>query len=324
VGLLALHHRFQPEWEAPGVDCAVAVDERRSKERRRPASPILRASREPVATSSATKRHCRTVERKLVFRRATPHHFLLVDFLYESKYHELEERQWWFRSRRDFVSDLVRQIALPREARILEIGCSGGPLIIALQRAGYTEVDGIDVSETGIELARRRGLSRVSVMGGAKLLFDNATFDLVIASDVLEHIADDHGALVEWKRVMRPAGRLIVFVPAFQALWGRHDEVNQHFRRYSRGQLRAAIEHAGLHVERASYWNATLGLPGAAVRLARRLLPPSRDGNGSGDLLAPPRALDEVLFRLVQAENRAMRFIDLPFGMSVFAIARRD
>jgi hypothetical protein len=41
-------------------------------------------------------------------------------------------------------------------------------------------------------------------------------------------------------------------------------------------------------------------------------------------LLAPPRALDEVLFRLVQAENRAMRFIDLPFGMSVFAIARRD
>ncbi|MCC2545879.1 class I SAM-dependent methyltransferase [Hymenobacter sp. BT175] len=241
---------------------------------------------------------------------------------YEQTYHQLEEQHWWFAARRSAVFDLVGELRVPSDAAILEIGCSGGPLLLALRKAGYHNLTGIDLSEKGIALAQARGFSNVSVMDGARLEFADNSFDLVIASDVLEHIEDDAQALREWQRVLRPGGRLIVFVPAFPFLWSRHDEVNYHFRRYTGTDLRKVLTTARLQVERLSYWNFTLFFPTSVVRMLQRKTQ-ATIGNSNGDLLKLPTVLNKSLRALIGLENLLLRRINLPVGVSTFAIARK-
>ena len=249
-----------------------------------------------------------------------------MDLTYEAKYHQLEEQHWWFASRRDAVYELIQQLNLSPEAAILEIGCSGGPLMQRLRRQGYTHLTGIDVSAPAIELAQARGVPNVSVMDGAALAFADASFDLVIASDVLEHIEDEGRALREWTRVLRPGGQLLVFVPAHAYLWSAHDVVNHHFRRYSRAGLVAAMQGTGLHVVRSSFWNAALYLPTAALRLGKRLLgadPVAEAATSTGDLHQFSGSLNRLLLSWVRAENFVLRHLGLPIGVSVFALARK-
>ncbi|MEW6723096.1 MAG: methyltransferase domain-containing protein, partial [Candidatus Micrarchaeota archaeon] len=134
----------------------------------------------------------------------------------------------------------------------------------------------------------------------------------VIASDVLEHIEDERAALAEWTRILHPRGTLVVFVPAFMSLWSAHDDANGHFRRYSGSALRSALDSTGLAVRRLSYWNALLLLPAAIRRIALR---------GGDDLRRLHPLANSSLGLILRAENAILRYADLPFGVSVFAVA---
>jgi SAM-dependent methyltransferase len=250
-----------------------------------------------------------------------------MDLTYEAKYHQLEEQHWWFASRRDAVYDLIQGLKLPASASILEIGCSGGPLMQRLRAAGYSDLTGIDVSAPAIELAHARGVPNVSVMDGANLQFADERFDLVIASDVLEHIEDETRALREWTRVLKPGGQLLVFVPAHTYLWSEHDVVNHHFRRYSRQGLQAALERVGLRAQRSSFWNAALYFPTAALRLGRRLVSgpvaPEKKPGATGDLHQFAGPANALLLQWIKLENRLLRRFNLPLGVSVFALAQK-
>ncbi|MDU0370684.1 class I SAM-dependent methyltransferase [Hymenobacter endophyticus] len=244
---------------------------------------------------------------------------------YEALYHQLEENHWWFRGRRAGVFDQLQQMNLPKTAAILEIGCSGGPLQQQLRAIGFHNLTGIDISEAAIALAHQRRIPNVSVMDGARLEFADNSFDVVVASDVLEHIEDEQRALREWRRVLKPGGQLLVYVPAFPQLWSQHDVVNRHFRRYTAASLGQALTAAALQVQRKSYWNFALFFPTFLVRQAQRLRGPVRPEaeSGTGDLLALPAPVNTSLIWLLRAENCLLRHLNLPVGVSVFALARK-
>lgn len=234
---------------------------------------------------------------------------------YESHYHSVEEQHWWFMARRHMVWSLIQELRLPTTASVLEIGCSGGPLLLQLRQAGYTHLTGIDVSSRAIATAQQRGLADVHVMDGTRLEFADNSFDLVIASDVLEHIEDEATALREWHRVLRPGGQLLVFVPAHAFLWSQHDVVNHHYRRYSAAGLRHVLQQQQFVVQRAGFWNNMLFFPTAAVRLLQRWWP----ARSTGDLQVLPQSVNQALLYLLQLENRVGKTFPLPFGVSVFA-----
>lgn len=244
-----------------------------------------------------------------------------MDKTFEAAYHTLEETHWWFRGRRDYVFDLMRTLdtALP----LLEVGCSGGQLLLRLRAAGFTDLQGIDVSADGIALAQARGFDRAYVMDAAHTTFAGGSFATIVASDVLEHIADDAQALREWFRLLRPGGRLYVFVPAFMWLWSGHDLVNLHHRRYTAATLRQALQKAGFRVARTSYWNFLLLFPVALLRLFKRALRSREATPPTGDLKPVPGALNALLLALLRFENRLLRYINLPVGVSVFCIAQK-
>ncbi|GAB4485712.1 MAG: class I SAM-dependent methyltransferase [Thermodesulfovibrionales bacterium] len=240
---------------------------------------------------------------------------------YASRYLEAEEVHWWFVGRRDMIRRLVH--ALDRNLSVLEVGCSGGPLVVQLEKDGFRDVRGIDVSPEAVRVCRSKGLDNVACADARETGLADASMGLLIASDVLEHIDDESAVLAEWHRVLRPEGILLVFVPAFGFLWGPHDEANRHYRRYSRRQLAEALRENGFRVQQSSYWGLSLFPVLGIVRLLEKLLGKSLK---SVSEVRRPRTVFSVFFqKLLLCENALLeRAVSFPFGASVFAVARRS
>ena len=247
-----------------------------------------------------------------------------VDRKYEGRYHAVEEWHWWFSARRHLVRQLATQLCPERSSRILEIGCTSGVLLRDFAREGYASVVGIDISGDAINECRARGLMNVRLMDAQQLEFDPESFDLITASDVLEHLAEDSAALRGWHRVLKPGGRVLIFVPAFPSLWSEHDAANHHHRRYRLSELREKVVASGFAIERESHWNASLFLPIAAIRALKRcLLKSNRPSAVTGELFAPP-GINWMLFQILTAENALFRCgVNFPFGLSAMIIARK-
>ncbi len=237
---------------------------------------------------------------------------------YELKYHRIEENYWWFVAHRDMFLRYLVKFKINRNSKILDIGCSGGHLIKLLQENGYKNTCGIDISERAINLCKRKGIKNVFVMDSAATNFDDRAFDIIIAADVLEHIKDGAKALAEWNRIMKPGGRIILSVPAFDFLWSRHDELNKHYRRYNKPDLADALEKSKFKVIRASYWNFSLFFPAAAFACLRRIC---RTKPINDNLYDFGPIANKLLLLLLRSENLIMEYLGFPFGTSIFALA---
>lgn len=246
-----------------------------------------------------------------------------MDATFEDNYHRVEETQWWCKARRQMVLQLVRETAESRDAIIFEVGCSSGMLLADLAAAGYMNVSGVDLSSAAIARAHERGLTRAALMDGAKLEMKDSSVDLLVASDVLEHIEDDAAAVREWHRVLRPGGALVIFVPACPFLWSAHDEVNHHYRRYSAHDLQLRLRESGYAIVRLSYWNFLLTVPGVFWKLLTAAFPALAPRSVSEGPVLPAPILNRALCALICYENRLLRRWRFPFGTSVFAIARK-
>jgi len=156
--------------------------------------------------------------------------------------------------------------------------------------------------------------------GAAEALpYADATFDLVTALDVVEHLDDDVAGLAEMRRVLKVGGCALLFVPAFQWLWGVQDDVSNHRRRYTLPQLRAAVERAGLRVERATYANITFLAPILLGRLVMRATG-ARPASENNINVA---ALNGLFGRVLGAERHLLAHVNLPVGVSAICVARR-
>jgi SAM-dependent methyltransferase len=232
----------------------------------------------------------------------------------------VDEHHWWYRGRRRIIRAELDRVPVPTGARVLDAGCGSGRTLQEL--ADYGQVSGIELDTESAELARGRGLGEVVIGRLEQLPWDDGTFDLITCLDVIEHVPDDITALQELRRVCRPGGRLLVTVPAYQALWSQHDEANHHYRRYSRPRLRGAAAAAGWRIERVSAFNSLLLAPAAAVRLTQRRL---GTGNGyTSDLDVGPAWLNDVLEWPLALEARWLAGgRSLPAGLSLLALLRR-
>src|SRR5262245_60411748 len=173
----------------------------------------------------------------------------MQEHTYEIMY-DVEGRHWWFAGRRKIISSFVKEICSDigkRRPRILDVGCGTGANLQMLSNFGVAE--GVDVSTEALNFCRARGLTKVRQGAAEALPFENASFDLVTGLDVVEHLDDDVAGLSEMRRVLRPGGRAVLFVPAFMFLWGVQDDISHHRRRYTRAELAAAIERTGLALE---------------------------------------------------------------------------
>lgn len=228
---------------------------------------------------------------------------------------ELDRTHWWYRARRNILSDLIeRRISLPADARILEIGCGTGHNFAMLERFG--RIDALEVDETARALASDRlgrpvGSAQLPELRGVP----SGHYDLIALLDVLEHVGADREALANIARKLKPSGRILVTVPAHPWMWSAHDVVNHHQRRYTKKTLSAAVGDAGLKIEMLSHFNSLLFPVAAAARLAGRIT-----GRQDSDDRLPPEPLNKTFEFLFGLERYALGRVPFPPGVSLVAI----
>jgi 2-polyprenyl-3-methyl-5-hydroxy-6-metoxy-1,4-benzoquinol methylase len=235
-----------------------------------------------------------------------------------------EDRHFWFRARNETIAALVSRSfqELPEGFRVLEVGCGSGNVLRVLQRvaAGRGSVEGLELSPDAAEAAHvRTGLSVTN--GYLADLDPTRSFDVIVAFDVLEHIADVRTVLRQVRERLRPHGRLILTVPAHQSLWSPFDVASGHERRYTLATLSRALRASGFDIEYTTYFMSVL-FP--AMWLRRRLLKGEEHDMGAildSEFRIVP-GVNQLAYQVLRQEARVVRARRrLPMGTSLAAIA---
>jgi len=234
--------------------------------------------------------------------------------------YQVEETHWWYVGRRRIIESLVQRICSrikTADAQILDVGCGTGANLKMLARYGHAE--GVDIAEQAVAFCRERGLDGVKLGAIEQLPYDDESFDIVTALDVIEHLDDDVAGLREIHRVLRPGGYVLVFVPAFMFLWGVQDDVSNHRRRYTMRGLLEAMKKAGFSVEWSSYSNISFFFPVLAVRTLMRCLRLRAETEYGINI----SFMNQPFSQLFGAERFVFTRGKLPFGVSAVCIAKR-
>lgn len=233
-------------------------------------------------------------------------------------FYDIEKSHWWFVARQRILKDIIeRRAKLAPGSRVLDIGCGTGAFLEMLSR-DY-QAYGTDSSSFAVELCRKRGLQHAYQCTLETFPHQALRFDLITLLDVIEHIEHDAALLRQASAFLKPGGCAIITVPAYQFLWSRHDEVNQHKRRYVKSTLRRVLEGSGFHIEMISYFNTILFPAALASRLAERIFRPAKDTT----LDIPRPAVNKILTSIFAGERLLLRALPLPYGLSLLAFCRR-
>jgi SAM-dependent methyltransferase len=229
----------------------------------------------------------------------------------------LEGEHWWYRGRRDIVCDLVKR-HVPAGSRVVDYGCGAGTIACRLEELGFA-VTGAEVSRRAARASQGKGLSVVDLNREA---LPPRSADCILLCDVLEHLKDPTGLLADLRTALRPGGRLLVTVPAYEFLWSGEDYVSRHHRRYTRSLLHAQVCRAGYRVLWCSHFNSLLLPAIAGVILGKRLLRPRDMYESNVREVAP--WLNCALYRVFASERHLLAWFRLPAGASLALVARYE
>lgn len=230
--------------------------------------------------------------------------------IYEEMYNQ-EATYWWYVAKRKLVRSYITG------KNILDLGCGTGAMISELSGLGF-QVLGLDGSEEALKYCRKRGLVNLKRADFNKSLpCQGNTFDTVLCLDVLEHIEDDRGLLLEIKRVLKSDGRLILTVPAYQKFWTYWDEMVKHKRRYGASSLAKLVRSTGMEMEKVTYFNSFL-MPGFLIRWLKKY-----HKDSSSDFIEVPAVVNSLILLASYIERKCLKLFNLPFGVSILVVAKK-
>ena len=209
--------------------------------------------------------------------------------------------------------------------KVLNVGAATGRTSEILSQ--YGEVTSLEFDKDCCDFANNN--LNLNIINGSilELPFANETFDIVCAFDVIEHVEDDLTAVAEMKRVCKNGGLIAVTVPAFMSLWSQHDVVNHHFRRYTNANLLQLFDDIKLKPTTATYFNTLLFSPIFIFRMLGKLVPQKwiRKGAGSdATIMKEEGVLNSLLYHIFGAELFLLKYMKLPFGVSIFLALTKD
>jgi len=251
-----------------------------------------------------------------------------MDSQYYLDYYEAERNHWFFKSRNAVILQHINDLysnEVKGTLKILNVGVATGHSSELLQSIGT--VSSLEFDKDCCEFLNEK-LPELKVIQGSilELPFEDDTFDLVCAFDVIEHVEDDLTAVNELKRVCQNSGHIVLTVPAFMSLWSSHDEVNHHFRRYRKDKIKSLLNTSGT-LKYLTYFNFFLFPPVFIFRkisvLLKKFTPSkSKEDTAGSDLdhFNKESFVSRCLFRILVSEKMFIRWrFVLPFGVSILA-----
>ncbi len=249
---------------------------------------------------------------------------------YYLDYYTAERKHWFFRARNAVIMSHISQLAQGRkDLKILNVGVATGHTSELLAQFGTVKSVEFDTECYAFVKSK---LPHLDLVQGSilDLDFDDQSYDLVCAFDVVEHIEDDQTGIDEMKRVCKQDGHIVVTVPAFMSLWSHHDVINHHYKRYKKDEIKSLIADDN-NLQYLTYFNFFLFPPVWLFRKLNNLLGFSKnktkenDTAGSDlDYFSGGGVVSSLFYRILASETPLIkRRVQLPFGVSVLASWKR-
>lgn len=231
---------------------------------------------------------------------------------------ENEAKHWWHIGKYDCTLRFLRKITVGRP-KLLELGSSYGSLSKLCNK--FTDSFALDYNYNVI----RMGKYRLSICGDAmKLPLKNEGFDIVIALDLLEHLQSDSSCIQEVIRVLKPKGKLFIWVPAYPILWSDLDEIGNHYRRYTPASLKILLSSfPNIEIIKFTHINFFLFIPTLAIRIFQKILKKKFKTLSTESMGIPPEPINYMLKRIFLFESRLAYYLNFPIGVSLIAIAEK-
>ena len=233
---------------------------------------------------------------------------------------DVQDKHWLWLGRKKAMETLIKNHIAPcKGLKIADIGSGCGGNFEVLSQ--YGEVVGFEPSAKAIQIAQSK-FPHIKMYRWKFPEKVNETFDLILASEVLEHIPNDYEA-VEWLfDHLKPNGHVLITVPAHQYLWTQMDDVVHHQRRYSRAQLQKLF--TKFRVVRLSYYNFLLYPLKILLVIYDRILKIARPNNQKQSFnQLPPPPINWVLSKISVFESLMLSRFSLPCGPSLILLAKK-
>ena len=232
----------------------------------------------------------------------------------------VESSHWWYVGTREICLELLLpHIAGRGPLRVLDVGCGTGGNLAELSRLGPAR--GVDLDPLCVDYTQRRGLD---CSLGNMLDFEAppASLDLITFFDVATHLGRDQfpAILKHIGAALTQDGVLAFREPAMPIARGSHDRAVDVRHRFTAPDVRRCLEEVGFEPLRITYLNTLLFPPIVLLRQLQNALAPTR---AVSDVRPTPEPLNALLLGVLRMEKQLLRLTDLPFGVSLFAVARK-
>lgn len=229
----------------------------------------------------------------------------------------IENYHWWYRSIHQLLLNTLAQRVNPdrKKTIILDAGCGTGGLTEQLMQLG--KVIGVDISSLALKLAKSGKAQYIHGSINGLPLVDSSA-DAITSVSVLYHRqVQDHKAIDEMARVVKPGGTIILVLPAFSWLYSTHDAAVHTKKRYTLAQAKRLMEKAGIHTVSARYIFSFLFPTFLLKRLLERWIKPA---TSISDLTTVPVWLNRLLVWVCCLEWNITKHIPMPFGSSLLIV----
>lgn len=234
--------------------------------------------------------------------------------------YEMEGDYWWHKSKRECVISLLKRFN-KLDSKILDVGCGTGYLLKDLNHH-TTKSYGLDSSKLSLRYSKKRGLKNISFFDIEKGPF-KGSFDVITATDVIEHIQNDNQAMGNIAKSLKSHGFVVISTPAFPFLWSYWDVLAGHYRRYDKDSLFRLLEDNGFEVCYFSYTDMVIFIPAIISRFIKSRLMEKRALEFDSDFIKVSKLVNKLLLFILKIEMKLAGLISLPFGLSCIVVAQR-
>jgi SAM-dependent methyltransferase len=235
---------------------------------------------------------------------------------------QVEQTHWWYLGMEKITrAILTKWVGSASNLSTLDAGCGTGAGM-STYLADYGNVTGIDISPLALGFCQTRNLTRLALASVSEIPFQTDSFDLLTSFDVLYEraVPNDLAAAEEFFRVLAPGGLILLRLPAYDWLRGKHDLTVHTARRYTASQVTQLLTDSGFHLLYVSYANTFLFPLALAKRLFERIFPPAP---AVSDLSLNVGIFNELFKHILASEAFFISRVGLPFGLSVIALAQK-
>jgi SAM-dependent methyltransferase len=241
---------------------------------------------------------------------------------YAKNYSSYSDWHWWFQGRRRVIEFFLEKYVDTRSERT--VAAVGGDTFeeqLLSELGDYYLLN----HEFVLDESGRSDLGIKMIGKLPDTPFREGTFDLVCLFDVLEHIEDDQTSLLELERILSTQGTLLITVPALPFLWSEHDEINNHYRRYTYEKVEELVNDTRFEIIDWTYFNTFLFPIVVLLRIVQKIVPGGLGLGGSSSYeLNGPGVVNNVLARIFECEAVLLNSIRFPFGASLLVMMRKN